>query len=83
MGSPPAITLKKLVSQNRSNVSMNRATARTGRAVMMMKLVTNAIHVNSGMRMNFMPGARRLMMVVMKFTPPAMDPMPRIWMPRA
>ncbi len=62
---------------------MNSATASTGSAVTMMKLVTNAIHVNSGMRMSFMPGARRLMIVVMKFTPPAMDPMPRIWRPRA
>ena len=42
------------------------------------KLVTKVIQVNMGMRMSFMPGARSWMMVVTKFTPPAIDAIPRI-----
>ena len=39
------------------------------------------IHVNIGIRMRVMPGARRLMMVVMKLNAAASEETPRIWMP--
>ncbi len=43
--------------------------------------VTKLIHVKIGMRMNVMPGARRLMIVVMKLKPAASDERPRICRP--
>jgi len=42
---------------------------------------TNDIHVKIGMRMSVMPGARRLMIVVMKLNAAASDEIPRIWRP--
>ena len=50
----------------------------TGKAVTMMNWVMNAIHVNTGMRMSFMPGARMLMMVAMKLNAAASEAIPRI-----
>ena len=46
-----------------------------------MKLVTSVIQLKSGILISFIPGARRLMMVVMKFTPPAIELIPRIESP--
>ena len=80
-GSPPAATSKKRVPQKRSNVMRNRATASTGSAVIIRKLVTSAIQLNSGTRIMRMPGARMLMIVVMKLTPPMIDATPRICSP--
>jgi hypothetical protein len=40
--------------------------------------VTSVIHTNTGMRIKVMPGARILMIVMMKFTAPARDATPRI-----
>ena len=70
-----------MAAKIRSNASSTSATAITGIAVTMMKLVTSVIHVNNGMRMNFMPGARRLTIGVMKFTPPRIELTPRIESP--
>jgi hypothetical protein len=39
------------------------------------------IHVNIGMRISVMPGARMLMIVTKKFTAAASDAMPRICRP--
>ncbi len=58
-----------------------RATATTGKAVTRRKLVTSVIQLKRGMRIIFRPGARRLMMVVMKFTPPMMELIPRMERP--
>ena len=41
----------------------------------------NDIQVKIGMRMKFIPGARRLTIVVMKLNPAASDDTPRIWRP--
>ena len=41
----------------------------------------NAIHEKIGMRMKCMPGARMLMIVVMKLKPAASEEMPRICRP--
>ena len=41
----------------------------------------NDIHVNIGIRISDMPGARRLMIVVMKLNAAASDETPRIWRP--
>ena len=41
----------------------------------------NDIHVNIGIRISDMPGARRLMIVVMKLNAAASDEMPRICRP--
>ena len=47
-----------------------------GNAKMIKKEVTNVIHTNTGMRMRVMPGARRLMIVMMKFNAAATDATP-------
>src|SRR3712207_9342805 len=54
----------------------------TGNARMIRNCTTNDIHVNIGMRMSVMPGARMLMIVVMKLKPAARDDTPRICRPR-
>ena len=43
--------------------------------------VTKVIQVNNGIRINDMPGARRLMIVTMKFNAAAIELTPRIWRP--
>ena len=53
----------------------------TGKASTSRNCTTNAIHVNIGMRMSVMPGARRLMIVVTKLNAAASDETPRIWRP--
>ncbi len=53
----------------------------TGNASTSRNCTTNAIHVNIGMRIRFMPGARMLMIVVMKLNAAASDDTPRIWRP--
>ena len=55
----------------------------TGNAVTTMNCVMKLIHVKTGIRMSFMPGARMLMMVAMKLKPAASDAIPRIWRPMA
>ena len=48
----------------------------SGNARMTKKLVTKMFHVKMGMRNMVMPGARKQMMVVMKFTPVNKVPIP-------
>ncbi len=54
----------------------------TASAVTISTLVTSTIHVKIGMRMSRIPGARRLMMVMMKFSDAMMDDRPMICRPR-
>ncbi len=61
---------------NRSNIRNTSATVMTGNAVTMMNCVTNVIHVNTGIRMRRMPGARRFTIVTMKLIPAAMEAIP-------
>ena len=53
---------------------MPSATVSTGKAVSAMVLVASAVQVNTGMRPQFMPGARILMMVAIRFTAPRVVP---------
>ena len=53
----------------------------TGKARISRNCTTNDIQVNTGMRMSVMPGARMLMIVVMKLNAAASELMPRIWSP--
>ena len=55
----------------------------TGNAKMIRKAVTSVIQAKTGIRMSFMPGARRLMMVTMKLNAAASDEMPRTCRPIA
>ena len=54
----------------------------TGKASASRNCTMNAIHVKIGMRMKCMPGARMLMMVVMKLNAAASDETPRICSPK-
>src|SRR4029077_1518717 len=83
IGSAPEPGTKKFVPVKRSNISSTSATVITGNARMIRNDVTSVIHVNGGMRMSFMPGARRLMIVTMKLNAAASEAMPRIWSPIA
>ena len=53
----------------------------TGKASTRRNCTTNAFHVNMPMRIRFMPGARMLMIVVMKLNAAASELTPRIWSP--
>src|SRR4029079_3154483 len=53
----------------------------TGKARMISHCTTNDIHVNIGMRIRFIPGARMFTIVVAKLNAAASDETPRIWMP--
>ena len=52
-----------------------------GKAKIMSKDVTSVIHVNTGMRIIFIPGARMLIIVTVKFIAAVSDAIPRIWRP--
>ena len=53
----------------------------TGKASMIRNCTTKVFQVNSGMRMSVMPGARMLMIVVMKLNDAASVEMPRTCRP--
>ena len=57
------------------------AMAIAGSARMSRKLVTSAIQVNTGRRIIVRPGARRLMIVTIKFSDAMMEESPSTWMP--
>ena len=76
MGWPPLETSKKFVPKCRSKITSTSAMAMEGMARMSRKLVISAIQVNTGTRIIVMPGARRLMIVVMKFSEATMDDTP-------
>ena len=72
----PAATLKKFIPKARSKNSSISATVITGNASTSRIAVTSVIHVNSGIRMSVMPGARMLRMVTMKLNDAASDATP-------
>ncbi len=82
MGRPPVSGLKKLVAKVRSNINSIRAIVMAGKARMIKKLVINVIQVNTGKRIICMPGARMLMIVVMKLKEAASEAMPSTCKPR-
>ena len=82
MGMPPLDTSKKFVPNWRSNITSTSAMVIAGKERMMRKDVISVIHVNTGRRIIVMPGARRLMMVTMKFSAAAMEATPSSCRPR-
>ena len=60
----------------RSAAAASSAAASTGKAMRTRIDVTSVFQVKIGMRNMVMPGARMVMIVVMKFTPPRMVPKP-------
>ena len=81
IGSPPPDGTKKWVPKNRSNISRISATVMTGNASSSRTWVMKLIQTNIGIRISFMPGARRFRMVTKKLTAAASEAMPRIWRP--
>ena len=72
----PAATLKKFIPKARSNSSSISATVITGNASTSSIAVTIVIHVNSGILIRLMPGARMLTIVTMKLNDAASDAIP-------
>ena len=70
-----------MVPKKRSIRRKTSATVIGGKARIRRNCTTNDIQVNIGMRMSVMPGARRLMIVVMKLNAAASEETPRIWRP--
>ena len=80
-GSPPAAGTKKFAPKKRSSISSVTATVMMGKASTSSTMVTRLIHVNSGIRMRVMPGARMLTMVTKKLNAAASEAIPSTWMP--
>jgi len=78
---PPAATSKKFARNSRSNISSTSPTVIAGKANRINSDVINDAHVNIGIRMNVMPGARILMIVTRKLMPPIREPIPEICRP--
>src|SRR5699024_11750413 len=74
---PPRVTSKNAVPNIRSNMSKNKLIVKAGNANKMSTLVIKVAHVNIGIRMYVIPGARMLTMVAKKLIPPINVPEPR------
>ncbi len=72
-----------MAPNSRWNVSRNSATVITGMANSSRNWVTSTIHVNTGIFINFMPGARMLRMVTIRLIAPVSEAMPVICRPSA
>ena len=70
-----------MVSKFRSKNTMIIAEVTMGMANAVRNATTSIIHVNTGIRMSVMPGARMLSTVTMKLIADVVDPMPRNTMP--
>ena len=80
-GSPPFDATKNSVPKLRSKNTMIIAAVMIGMAKTVRNATTVIIHVNTGMRMSVIPGARMLRMVTMKLIADVVDPMPSSAMP--
>lgn len=78
---PPKAGLKKLVPNKRSNISSANPTVNGGKANKISEEVTNVVHVNIGIRIYVIPGARILIIVTRKLIPPISVPIPDICNP--
>ncbi len=67
--------------KKRSNRRKTSAIVTAGKARISRNITTNDIHVKIGMRIRVIPGARMLMIVVMKLNAAASELMPRICSP--
>ena len=81
-GSPPASAEKNGMPNSRQKSSCTRPTVRIGSAKTNRKDTTSVIHVNTGIRISVMPGARMLRMVMMKLNAAASEEIPSTSMPR-
>ena len=70
-----------MVSKLRSKNTMIIAAVTIGIANSVRNIVTNIDHVNGGMRINVMPGARRFSTVTMMLIAEVVEPMPSNTMP--
>ena len=70
-----------MVSKLRSKNTMIIAAVMIGIAKTVRNATTSIIHVNTGIRMSVMPGARMFRTVTMKLMADVVDPMPRKMMP--
>ncbi len=78
---PPAARSKKCAPKSRSNVKRNNPTVSGGNAKTIKAEATNAVHVKSGIRISFIPGARMFKIVTRKLIPPMSVPKPEICNP--
>lgn len=76
IGSPPPAGSKKEVLRFRSVSSIVIAPAKTGRDNSRRIAVKNTLQTNKGVWSQVIPGARILMIVVMKFTAPKIEEAP-------
>ena len=72
-----------MVSKFRSKNTMISAAVMMGMANTVRNATTSIIHVNTGIRMSVIPGARMLRIVTMKLIADVVDPMPSSTMPTA
>ena len=75
---PPSAFVKKCMPIVRSSHSSAHTTVRAGKAKIIRTLVQRAVQANNGIRIKFMPGARRLRIVTTKLMPVSVVPMPLI-----
>ena len=75
---PPRSAVKKCMPNRRSSISSDVTTVSGGNAITMMMLAKKTVHTNTVMRMNVMPGARRLMIVTRKLIADIVLPHPAI-----
>ncbi|MNP16603.1 hypothetical protein D3C76_1090070 [compost metagenome] len=81
IGLPPRSSVKKCAPANLSRNNNASVTVKIGKANKIMIQVENTDHVNIGIFIHFMPGARILMMVTRKLIPVAREPIPEICIP--
>ena len=75
---PPIATSKKFAPNIRSNIIKNNPTVNGGNANKINAEVTNVVHVNNGILIYVIPGARILIIVTRKLIPPINVPTPEI-----
>ena len=61
--------IEEVTSEQRSNIIKNNPTVSGGKANKINADATNVVHVNNGIRIYVIPGARILIIVIMKLIP--------------
>ena len=75
---PPRSVVKKCIPNTLSSDKSPSATVSIGKAKTTNSIEPSAVQVNIGMRLSVMPGARRRIMVTIKFMPDSRVPRPAI-----
>ena len=81
-GSAPCDTSKNVAPYERWNINNTRATVITGSENTRRNCTTRIIHVNTGIFIRVMPGARMLSTVTMRLIEPISEAIPAICKPR-